>query len=97
MITAYFARVYQRDTGHLWRDFLFLLQEVRPIGKTRNRLTGKDLLVATVIQPLNPNPHVQVCHTGQLLNGMASGCPLNNVVRWVESRCYPLPHTSVIC
>jgi hypothetical protein len=40
MITAYFARVYQRDTGHLWRDFLFLLQEVRPIGKTRNQLYG---------------------------------------------------------
>jgi len=45
------------------------------------------------VLPIRP----QVCHKGQLRNGMASGCPINKVVRRVESRYYPRSHTSAIC
>src|SRR5437764_15353215 len=38
MITACFARMHQRCADRVEISFLFMLQEVRPIGKTRNQL-----------------------------------------------------------
>ena len=38
MIIACFARVRQRCTGRIYMGFLFILQEVSPIGKTCNQL-----------------------------------------------------------
>jgi hypothetical protein len=39
MITACFARRRQRCTDRVELGFLFMLQEVSPIGKTRNQLS----------------------------------------------------------
>jgi hypothetical protein len=48
MITACFARMHQKCTDRVELGFLFMLQEVRPIGKTCNQLlckaTGQPLL-----------------------------------------------------
>src|SRR5437763_1145580 len=45
MITACFARMHQRCTDRVEISFLFMLQEVRPIGKTRNQLRLRPLPV----------------------------------------------------
>src|SRR6266849_1062564 len=42
MSTACFAHALQRCTGRACMSFLLILQEVRPIGKTRNQLGGKE-------------------------------------------------------
>jgi len=41
MITACVARRHQRCPGRVEFDFRFMLQAVRPIGKTRNQLHAK--------------------------------------------------------
>ena len=38
MITASFTRARQRETGGIRMRFLPILQEVKPMSKTRNRL-----------------------------------------------------------
>ena len=38
MITACFARAPQRSTSRTYMHFLLIVQEVRPISKTRNQL-----------------------------------------------------------
>ena len=38
MSTTWFVHALQRCTGRACMSFLLILQEVRPIGKTRNQL-----------------------------------------------------------
>jgi hypothetical protein len=45
MSTAWFAHTLRRCAGRAYMRFLFILQEVRPIVKTRNQLTIRQLLV----------------------------------------------------
>ena len=50
MITACFARRRQRCTDRVELGLLFMLQEVSPIGKTRNQLSEK----ITDVQEIGP-------------------------------------------
>src|SRR5713226_3395053 len=65
MITACFARRRQRCTDRVELGFLFMLQEVSPIGKTRNQI--------------NYHPQSGWFEDTPLKGGTEEGCPLKGV------------------
>jgi len=48
MSSACFAHTLSRCTGRTHMSFLLILQEVRPIGKTRNQLKGRRSICQTL-------------------------------------------------